>query len=74
MSDKELAGKMQKLMARSKREVEQAQKKRAEEAAKNDPLAGESPAFRRLVSYAVLGKLFMDEVQRAREGNNETGP
>lgn len=57
---KELDGKMKKLMAKSKREFDAMDKKREEERIKNDPLAGKSPEFRKMVGYAMLGQLFMN--------------
>ena len=43
------------------------QKKKEENSQKNDPLAGRSPAFRRLVSYAMLGSLFKKGVKNAKD-------
>lgn len=51
---KELDGKMKKLMAKSKRQWEQTEKKRQEDAAKKDPMEGRSLEFRKLVSYMML--------------------
>ena len=60
---KELDGKMKKLMAKSKREYDIMDKKREEERIKNDPLAGKSPEFRKMVGYAMLGRLFTDSLK-----------
>lgn len=56
---KELDGMMRKLQKKAEREVKAETAKKEAEAAKNDPLAGKSPDFRKLVSYAMLGDLFM---------------
>jgi hypothetical protein len=61
MSDKELNGLMKKLMKHSDKEVKKQQVKREVEAKINDPLAGKSPEFRKMVTYAMLGSMFKEK-------------
>jgi hypothetical protein len=56
---KELDALTKKLMKRSEREVKIESEKRRIEQEKNDPLFGKSKEFRQMVSYSILGSLFM---------------